>query len=159
MDLCIIGSGYVGLVTGACLADAGNHVVCVDVDAGKIERLNRGEIPIHEPGLVRGEVDPAHLALGRAALEAHAQAAQRVGPATQLREVGADLLQRIERLISQLDHPSLTKLTPHFYTLTNAKASDVANSIRSLISGSLAPQIGTSVTIGLRKNDPELQVS
>jgi len=47
----IFGSGYVGLVTGACLADAGNHVVCVDVDAGKIERLNRGEVPIHEPGL------------------------------------------------------------------------------------------------------------
>jgi len=39
------------LVTGACLADAGNHVVCVDVDAGKIERLKGGEIPIHEPGL------------------------------------------------------------------------------------------------------------
>jgi UDPglucose 6-dehydrogenase len=51
MQVTIFGSGYVGLVTGACLADAGNHVVCVDVDAGKIERLNRGEIPIHEPGL------------------------------------------------------------------------------------------------------------
>src|ERR1700739_3020615 len=51
MRVTIFGSGYVGLVTGACLADAGNHVVCVDVDASKIERLNRGEIPIHEPGL------------------------------------------------------------------------------------------------------------
>jgi len=51
MRVTIFGSGYVGLVTGACLADAGNHVVCVDVDQGKIERLNRGEIPIHEPGL------------------------------------------------------------------------------------------------------------
>ena len=51
MRVTIFGSGYVGLVTGACLADAGNHVVCVDIDAGKIERLNRGEIPIHEPGL------------------------------------------------------------------------------------------------------------
>ncbi len=40
-----------GLVTGACLADAGNHVVCVDVDQGKIDRLNSGEVPIHEPGL------------------------------------------------------------------------------------------------------------
>jgi UDPglucose 6-dehydrogenase len=50
MRVTIFGSGYVGLVTGACLADAGNHVVCVDVDAGKIERLNRGEVPIHEPG-------------------------------------------------------------------------------------------------------------
>jgi UDPglucose 6-dehydrogenase len=51
MRVTIFGSGYVGLVTGACLADAGNHVVCVDVDAAKIERLSRGEVPIHEPGL------------------------------------------------------------------------------------------------------------
>ncbi|MBV8742288.1 MAG: UDP-glucose/GDP-mannose dehydrogenase family protein, partial [Sinobacteraceae bacterium] len=51
MRVTIFGSGYVGLVTGACLADAGNHVICVDVDAGKIERLKRGEVPIHEPGL------------------------------------------------------------------------------------------------------------
>ena len=50
MRVTIFGSGYVGLVTGACLADAGNHVVCVDVDADKIERLKRGEVPIHEPG-------------------------------------------------------------------------------------------------------------
>ena len=51
MKITIFGSGYVGLVTGACLADAGNHVVCVDVDERKIAMLNRGEIPIHEPGL------------------------------------------------------------------------------------------------------------
>jgi UDPglucose 6-dehydrogenase len=51
MRVTIFGSGYVGLVTGACLADAGNHVVCIDVDAAKIERLKAGEVPIHEPGL------------------------------------------------------------------------------------------------------------
>jgi len=51
MRVTIFGSGYVGLVSGACLADAGNHVLCVDIDAGKIERLKRGEVPIHEPGL------------------------------------------------------------------------------------------------------------
>jgi len=51
MKVTVFGSGYVGLVTGACLADAGNDVLCVDVDAAKIERLNRGEVPIHEPGL------------------------------------------------------------------------------------------------------------
>jgi UDPglucose 6-dehydrogenase len=51
MRVTIFGSGYVGLVTGACLAEVGNHVVCVDVDSGKIERLKRGEVPIHEPGL------------------------------------------------------------------------------------------------------------
>jgi UDPglucose 6-dehydrogenase len=51
VQITIFGSGYVGLVTGACLADAGNEVVCVDVDAAKIARLNAGEVPIHEPGL------------------------------------------------------------------------------------------------------------
>jgi UDPglucose 6-dehydrogenase len=51
MRVTIFGSGYVGLVTGACLADAGNDVLCVDVDAKKIEALKRGEVPIHEPGL------------------------------------------------------------------------------------------------------------
>ncbi|HMD58900.1 MAG TPA: 2-dehydropantoate 2-reductase N-terminal domain-containing protein, partial [Steroidobacteraceae bacterium] len=51
MKVTIFGSGYVGLVTGACLAEAGNHVLCVDVDTKKIEQLNAGEIPIHEPGL------------------------------------------------------------------------------------------------------------
>jgi UDPglucose 6-dehydrogenase len=51
MRITIFGSGYVGLVSGACLADAGNHVLCVDVDEGKIAMLKRGEVPIHEPGL------------------------------------------------------------------------------------------------------------
>ena len=51
MRVTVFGTGYVGLVTGACLADAGNHVLCVDIDAQKVERLQRGEIPIVEPGL------------------------------------------------------------------------------------------------------------
>ncbi len=51
MRVTMIGTGYVGLVTGACLADVGNDVLCMDVDADKVARLQRGEIPIHEPGL------------------------------------------------------------------------------------------------------------
>ncbi|GAB2493298.1 UDP-glucose dehydrogenase family protein [Arenimonas alkanexedens] len=51
MRVTVFGTGYVGLVTGTCLAEVGNHVVCVDVDAAKVEGLNRGVIPIYEPGL------------------------------------------------------------------------------------------------------------
>jgi len=51
MKVTIYGSGYVGLVTGTCLAEVGNDVLCVDVDKQKIDRLNNGEIPIYEPGL------------------------------------------------------------------------------------------------------------
>ncbi len=51
MKVTVFGSGYVGLVTGACFADAGNQVLCVDIDAAKVARLQKGEIPIHEPGL------------------------------------------------------------------------------------------------------------
>jgi UDPglucose 6-dehydrogenase len=51
MNICVVGSGYVGLVTGACLADFGMHVVGVDKDADKVAALQRGEIPIYEPGL------------------------------------------------------------------------------------------------------------
>jgi UDPglucose 6-dehydrogenase len=51
VNITIFGSGYVGLVTAACFADAGNDVLCVDIDPAKVERLRRGECPIYEPGL------------------------------------------------------------------------------------------------------------
>ena len=51
MNITIIGTGYVGLVTGACLADLGNHVFCLDVDQAKIDLLNNGGVPLYEPGL------------------------------------------------------------------------------------------------------------
>ncbi len=51
MKMSVVGTGYVGLVAGACFSDSGNHVICVDNDEDKIRRLSRGEIPIYEPGL------------------------------------------------------------------------------------------------------------
>jgi UDPglucose 6-dehydrogenase len=64
MRIAIIGSGYVGLVSGACFAEFGVHVTCIDKDVHKIHRLNRGEVPIFEPGLadlMRRNVDKKHL--------------------------------------------------------------------------------------------------
>src|SRR3954471_10868853 len=63
MKLAMIGTGYVGLVTGTCLAESGNEVSCVDIDQAKVERLAQGEIPIYEPGLA--ELVQRNAAQGR----------------------------------------------------------------------------------------------
>src|SRR5271167_1335234 len=74
MRIAIVGAGYVGLVSGVCLADFGNEVVCVDTDEQKIAALRAGRVPIYEPGL--GELVLAN------------QAAQRLSFATSLKEAG-----------------------------------------------------------------------
>jgi UDPglucose 6-dehydrogenase len=63
MNICLVGSGYVGLVSGAGFAETGANVVCADIDAEKIARLNRGEVPIYEPGL--GEMIARNVEAGR----------------------------------------------------------------------------------------------
>ncbi|MFA6986744.1 MAG: UDP-glucose/GDP-mannose dehydrogenase family protein [Arenimonas sp.] len=72
MRVTVFGTGYVGLVTGTCLAEVGNQVVCVDIDAAKVDGLNRGVIPIYEPGLE--EMVLANHASGRIAFTTEAQA-------------------------------------------------------------------------------------
>ena len=51
MNIAVVGTGYVGLVSGTCFAESGNHVICVDIDQKKVEKLTSGEIVIYEPGL------------------------------------------------------------------------------------------------------------
>lgn len=77
MNVTIFGTGYVGLVTGACLADMGHHVLCVDVDEKKVEGLRRGVIPIYEPGLdaiVTANVATGQLSFTTSAAEGVAHA-------------------------------------------------------------------------------------
>ncbi|MDQ2779759.1 MAG: UDP-glucose/GDP-mannose dehydrogenase family protein [Pseudomonadota bacterium] len=73
MKVTVVGTGYVGLVTGACLSEMGNHVVCMDVDEHKIRTLNDGGMPIHEPGLL--EVVQRNVAAGRLQFTTDAKAA------------------------------------------------------------------------------------
>jgi UDPglucose 6-dehydrogenase len=77
MRLTIFGSGYVGLVTGVCFAEVGNHVLCVDVDARKAEMLQRGESPIYEPGL--DELLKKNIAAGRLSFTTDAAAGVKHG--------------------------------------------------------------------------------
>jgi UDPglucose 6-dehydrogenase len=77
MKVTVFGAGYVGLVTGACLSEMGNHVLCVDVDARKIQMLNAGQVPIHEPGLE--VLIKRNAAAGRLQFTTDAEAAVRHG--------------------------------------------------------------------------------
>ena len=51
MNIAVVGTGYVGLVSGTCLAETGNHVICVDIDQAKVEAMQNGKVPIYEPNL------------------------------------------------------------------------------------------------------------
>ncbi len=77
MNITIFGTGYVGLVTGACLADVGHNVLCMDVDKAKIEKLENGQIPIFEPGLE--SIVKHTVAAGRLSFTTNAEAAVKHG--------------------------------------------------------------------------------
>src|SRR5512140_1439503 len=76
MKICVIGSGYVGLVAGACFAESGNSVICVDIDETKVEGLKQGIIPIYEPGLK--EMVLRHCSEGRLTFTTDIEAAVKV---------------------------------------------------------------------------------
>ena len=97
MKIAMIGTGYVGLVSGVCFSDFGHDVVCVDKDPSKIERLNAGEVPIYEPGLdvlIKKNVDAGRLSFTldlKAALEGADAAFIAVGTPTRRGDGHADL--------------------------------------------------------------------
>ncbi len=86
MKVTVIGSGYVGLVSGACLADVGNDVLCLDVDQDRIATLLSGGIPIHEPGLE--EVVKRNAAAGRLRFTLDINDAVRFGTIREIVAVG-----------------------------------------------------------------------
>lgn len=106
MRVTVFGTGYVGLVTGACLADVGHDVLCLDVDRAKIERLRKGEIPIHEPGLetiVKRGVEQGLLSFSDDAAKAVAHAdMQFVAVGTPPDETGAADLQHVLAVATEI---------------------------------------------------------
>jgi len=139
MRVTIFGTGYVGLVTGTCLAEVGNDVVCVDVDAGKIARLERGEIPIYEPGLE--PLVKANHRSGRLRFTTDAQAAMQnaqvvfIAVGTPPDEDGsADLTHVLE--VARTIGRTLTK--PAVVVNKSTVPVGTADSVRAAIAGELA---------------------
>jgi UDPglucose 6-dehydrogenase len=106
MNICVVGTGYVGLVTGAVFADLGNDVVCVDNDRAKVERLHRGVLPIYEPGLE--EMVTRNAADGRIAFTTELAAAVRqsdvifIAVGTPPKESGETDLSHVEAVAAEI---------------------------------------------------------
>ena len=114
MNITVIGSGYVGLVTGACFAEMGNRVTCVDIDEKKIEALNRGEVPIYEPGLaemISRNVAKGHISFTTSIADAlsHAEIAF-IAVGTPMGEDGSADLQYVLAVASDIGKHMQTEL-------------------------------------------------
>ena len=138
MNVTIFGTGYVGLVTGACLADMGHHVLCVDVDARKVEGLKKGVIPIYEPGLesiVTANVAAGHLNFTTSAAEgvAHAEI-QFIAVGTPPDEDGsADLKYVLAVATSIAEHMQSNKVIVNKSTVPVGTADKVTATVRQVL--------------------------
>ena len=147
MKITVIGTGYVGLVSGTCLADVGNDVLCHDVDAGKIRLLNEGGIPIYEPGLEA--MVRRNLAAGRLRFTTDIEAA-----------VAGDFSQRLD--VAGMSG-FVRKLSTGINDLLEANSralGDVATMLQRLSAGDLTQKIDTDYrgTLGQLKNDANATV-
>ena len=138
MNVTIFGTGYVGLVTGACLADMGHHVLCVDVDARKVEGLKKGVIPIYEPGLdsiVTANVAAGQLNFTTSAAEgvAHAEI-QFIAVGTPPDEDGsADLKYVLAVATSIAEHMQSNKVIVNKSTVPVGTADKVTATVRQVL--------------------------
>jgi UDPglucose 6-dehydrogenase len=138
MNVTLFGSGYVGLVTGACLAEVGNQVMCVDVDSAKIELLNSGGVPIYEPGL--DEILERNLKAGRLQFSTSAQEGvefglfQFIAVGTPPGEDGsADLRYVLAVAASVAEHMSEYKILVDKSTVPVGTADLVAKAVRGVL--------------------------
>ncbi|HET6471292.1 MAG TPA: UDP-glucose/GDP-mannose dehydrogenase family protein [Pseudomonadales bacterium] len=140
MNITLFGTGYVGLVTGTCFAEMGNHVLCIDVDADKIAALERGEVPIHEPGLepmVRSNVGAGRLRFSTdaAAGVAHGEV-QFIAVGTPTAEDGsADLSYVIEVARTIATHMTSPKIVVDKSTVPVGTADLVRRTIAETLAG------------------------
>lgn len=138
MNVTIFGTGYVGLVTGACLADMGHHVLCVDVDTRKVEGLKKGVIPIYEPGLdsiVSANVAAGQLNFTTSAAEgvAHAEI-QFIAVGTPPDEDGsADLKYVLAVATSIAEHMQSNKVIVNKSTVPVGTADKVTATVRQVL--------------------------
>ncbi|CAO3431831.1 UDP-glucose dehydrogenase family protein [Azospirillum doebereinerae] len=139
MRIAMIGTGYVGLVSGACFSEFGVHVTCVDKDAGKIERLKRGEIPIYEPGL--DDLVARNVAAGRLSFTLDLKEAMRgvdavfiaVGTPSRRGDGHADLSYvygAAEEIAANLDHYTVVVTKSTVPVGTGREVADIIRRVR-----------------------------